>query len=241
MMLLRTLVILLGSLTSIFSWPVYGDSKAELYRILHDAEAEYGLPHNTLVALAYTESSMSPYAINADGVSFYPQSKGHAIQILRTLNLNPYVIKVKTKDHPKGTNLFFQSAQEANRALEQIRQRNSLGDLTVTPLPVKGSDYYRRLNLKNTGLCLLQISNMFHGSNVGRTVNEILDLNFCVSFAANYLKGLVDKHGLKKGVGCYYTCGVTDRAKRARTEYFARFNRHYQRLNTQSLALAGNQ
>lgn len=238
---MRIALVMVGLLASIASPFAISASKDNLYRYLNQAEARYGLPHNTLVALAYTESSMNPFAINADGVSFYPDSKDQAVSILKGLNLNPYVIKVKTKEQPSGINYFYSSAEAAARAVESIRSRNAVGDMSVLAMPVGKNTYYRRLDLKNTGLCLLQVSNKYHGVNAGRTVNEILDPTFCVNYGAQFIKQLIEKHGFEKGVGCYYTCGSSNRARKDREEYFQRFNRHFQRLNAQTLAIAGVQ
>ena len=49
------------------------------------AERKYDIPKGLLLAISSVESSMKPYAINNNGISYYPESYDHAERLLKNL------------------------------------------------------------------------------------------------------------------------------------------------------------
>lgn len=201
----------------------------DLVRRLHQEEREHGLPHNSLVALSLTESDLSWYALNIDGASFYPRSKSEALQILQNVGTRPYVVRIKRAAKQKSELYFYRTLHAAKRAARKLK--STPGYPKAIPFDEAEGLPYRKLDMLNTGLCALQINYRWHGNREGRTVDKILDREFCIEYGAQFLASLIDKHGFERGVGCYYTCGNNDYQRKARAEYFQRYTRHFSRLN----------
>lgn len=198
-----------------------------LIRELREAEARYGMPDMSLVALSQTESSLKWFAINFDdGASFYPETKEQALRIVRNVSNRPYIIRV-SKNGGEAQVYFFRSLPEAQRAVTRASRSE---EYEVFPHP-DGSKV-RKLNLLNTGLCAMQLNFRWQAYEQGRSVKQLLDPEFCIDHAAKFVSGLIRKHGFEKGIGCYYTCGKDRNAQRNRAEYFARYNRHFKRLSS---------
>ena len=215
-------------LCSFLLWSSAAAANQSLIDRLHEAEERHSLPHNSLVALSETESSLNLFAINVDdGASFYPKSKTEALRILRNISNRPFILKVKERESDSNSEVyFFKTERAANQALARITQPNS----KFQPVRHPDNSYVRKLNMLNTGLCALQLNYRWQAHGQGRGVNTLLDPDFCINHGAKFLSGLIRQHGFKKGVGCYYTCGKSERAQRDRREYIARYNRHFNRL-----------
>lgn len=213
----------------LIAWSLVCSADPTLIAKLHEAERAHGLPVNSLVALSSNESSLKWFAINFDdGASFYPKSKSHAIRIIKNVVKRPWVIKVKKPDEDSEV-YFFSTRQLAMQAAQKIK-RSDAYDLIPQP---DGSNV-RKLNLLNTGLCAMQLNFRWQAYEQGRSVDQLLDRDFCIEHGSAFVANLIKKHGFEKGIGCYYTCGNSERARRLRKEYFERYNRHLQRLSRSS-------
>lgn len=196
---------------------------------LHEAESKYNLPHNSLVALSKTESSMHWFALNIDGAAFYPETKEKALRIMQHVVQRPYVLKLRSRTNEAAAELFFfPSEDHAQRILNRVLA----GQTDKEAVRHSDKSYLRRLDLLNTGMCALQLNYRYQAHGQGRGVQTLLDPEFCVNHGAKFFAGLINKHGFgEKGIGCYYTCGSSKRAQRIRRDYFARYSRHLKRLN----------
>lgn len=197
-----------------------------LIRELRQAEARYGMPDMSLVALSKTESSLNWFAINFDdGASFYPDTKEQALRIIRNVSQRPYIVRASTNGGTPQV-YFFQTLAAAQSA---VASANRTDGYRVEPHP--DGSVVRKLNLLNTGLCAMQLNFRWQAYKQGRSAKTLLDPKFCIDHAAKFVSGLIKKHGFEKGIGCYYTCGNEAEARRNRAEYFARYSRHFKRLS----------
>lgn len=207
-------------------------AEQDLIDTLRAAETRLGLPDMSLVALSATESTLSWYALNFDDVaSFYPKTKTHALQIIRSVSGRPYAVKI-VKPNDAEEVYFFATRQAAQRAVSKARRINGYEVVTL-----RDDRVVKKIDLLNTGLCAMQLNFRWQAHGQGRTAEDLLDREFCIEHASNFVAGLINKHGFEKGVGCYYTCGNGPIAKRNRKEYFERYKRHLDRL-TKSTSIA---
>lgn len=207
-------------------------AEQDLIDTLRGMETKLGLPDMSLVALSATESTLSWYALNFDDVaSFYPDTKTHALQIIRSISGRPYAVRVIKPNADKEV-YFFTTRQNAERAVAKVQRMKGYAVATF-----RDDSVVKKVDLLNTGLCAMQLNFRWQAHGQGRTAEDLLDREFCIEHASNFVAGLINKHGFEKGVGCYYTCGNGPRAKRDRKEYFERYQGHLSRLrNSTSIA-----
>lgn len=211
-------VVLMASMT----W-AYTADQIRLVNKLELAEKKYGLPSGYLVAVATIETLINNYAFNVDGVGFHMSSEKEVISALYNITKNPYLIRAKT---PEGKELKYFTSTEIS-AKTRVDQLKAEGFSIRTQ---KGQEY-RRLTTITTDVCVLQINNKYHVRDQFRSINEVLNEDACIDYGARFLSTLIEKHGLKNGVGCYNTCRIGSEAHQI---YVQRFEEAYKRLFNKS-------
>lgn len=198
-------------------FPLIGFANTSLIEQIHRVEAEYGLPHGYLVTIAEIESNFDPLAVNVNGIPFYFNSMPSLVSGLKGIVANPYLISVRNTDEVTH---FFRKTRESALAFS-----NQLAAEGFT-LVERDGQRWRRLETSSTDLCVLQINYKVHAGTDFHTVEDIVDLERCLSFGAQYLSQMIERFGLERGPGCYHYCD-TDSIYYQR--YSARFKRAYER------------
>jgi len=65
------------------------------------ASLEYGVPYETMYAIAKVESSLNPYAVNVERKSYYPKTEEEALRLIKgrenydlgLMQINSYWVK----------------------------------------------------------------------------------------------------------------------------------------------------
>lgn len=201
----------------------------DIARKLAEAEAKYGLPSGYLVTIAAIESRFSNSAINVDGVPFWFDNEVQALDMLYKITRNPYYIRVLLPDG-KGVKYFANSESTAEIRVAEFEAR---GYKVIKHINSKTKEEasYRLLNTRSTDVCMLQINNHAHIRDNFKSINQIMDLDVCISYGAQYLARMIDRHGNKNGVGCYHNCNI---GQSHHTRYLSNFEKAYRALFNQS-------
>lgn len=174
--------------------------------VFTDAATRHGVNDPELLrAIAKQESSHNPWALNINGVSCqdlnndgdpflvngrwrYCDSRATSIAILLYASKNPWLI---TADGPKGKRLriFMPSQERAN----VLVKRNGLRNASI-----------ERKNVQSTDIGLMQINWRSHGENI-QDASKLFDPAYNVDYGAQYLAGLIRRHGKERAMGMYHT------------------------------------
>lgn len=156
------------------------------------AESVSGVNGNLIRSIAIKESDEHPYALNYGGVvSFYPSTRKAAEKILKTVSAKPWFVRSSAREK-KPLPRLFRTRSRAIAAQRHYRRSSVV-----------------RLNPGNVDVGMMQINWRWHKSKI-RSVKSLLDPAFNVTYAARYLRKLIDENGYVKGVGYYH-----HRAKKA--------------------------
>lgn len=205
------------SAIAILLFPIISFANTSLIEQIHRVEAEYGLPHGYLVTIAEIETNFDPLAVNVNGIPFHFNSKSSLVSGLKGIAANPYLVSVR--NNGELTHFFRKTRQSAEALSDQLMSEG----LNVVE---RGGDRWRRLETSSTDLCVLQVNYQVHAGTDFHTVEDIVDLEHCLSFGARYLSQMIERFGVKMGPGCYHYCD-TDSIHYQR--YTARFKRAYER------------
>jgi len=195
------------------------NSFGEIKDRIHFYEDKFNLPHNLLIAIAMTESRLNPWAVNIDGIPVFPTSKHDAVSILKAVaSGNLYAIYLRKKGTRKSG--FYSSAYEASINLSRYESENWKAIKTQGKI-------IRKINPRNSDICLMQLNYKYHGATEFSTVNDMFDIDRCIKYGAQFLSSLIKKHGLTKGIGCYNTCGSKATSVVKRNKYIASVMRNW--------------
>lgn len=196
---------------------------------LAEAESKYGLPSGFLVTIAAIESRFSNSAINVDGVSFWFEDEKEAIDMLYNITRNPYLLRVKRLD---GSEFKFFANSEAT-AQSRVEEFVRRGYQVIKQMDPKSKEMrdFRLLNTRSTDVCMLQINNHAHIRDNFKSINQIMDIDTCISYGAQYLARMIERHGPKNGVGCYHNCYI---GRAHHNRYLSAFEQAYQAIYNRS-------
>lgn len=198
-------------------------------QLIVDAAKKHNIAPLVMLSIAENESRTRSWTLNVDEYPLYSDSKEEAMHKYRTIMHRPYVVQVDPGPSKKSVGYFFRTRLSAEQGISKILNSKRASGY---PKIIKQSngEYYRKLNIYNTGVCSMQINYYWNGGPNGLSVPELLEPETCINYAAKFLKSLLDKHSFEKAIGCYYTCGNSKHSKNARKQYYERFARNYNRL-----------
>ena len=183
--------------------------------IYEQAAIKHGLAPTLLSTIGAIESSHSPYALNVDEESFWPDTPAGALAVLSTIQAKPWVAHIHTPDNTGSliaTRAFFPTRGEALSWMAAVNESRLAWGHTVTQrsdskggAPHSDIATLRKIDLANTGLGLMQINYRYHGFKAD--YERWLDPHFNAEYAASYLRSLIDEHGSVEAAVRYYCCG----------------------------------
>lgn len=163
-----------------------GVGQASLDELFDVMGHRYGIDSDLLRAVAYQESKFHPWSINVNKEGFFPRSKQEAIDLLRQLDKNRWLLT--TWYGKRKVREFYASEAAAKRGLA------SKSGVTKHAL--------RYVNVKSTDVGLMQVNWMYHGKNAP-SLDRLFDPDWNVAYGAHFLSGLVRQYGLREGLARY--------------------------------------
>ncbi|MHB1702800.1 MAG: lytic transglycosylase domain-containing protein [bacterium] len=77
--MIKNIIIILTFLIFLF---IPDNANADLTYCFNQASALYKVPQDVLIAIAFVESGFNPYAVNVEGIPYFPDSYNQAINIV---------------------------------------------------------------------------------------------------------------------------------------------------------------
>lgn len=156
----------------------------------------YGKKYNVdpvvLQSIAEQETNLHPWSFNVHGEAFSANDKAQAINFLKELNKNPWMVKVRYKDQAgknKSSRWFFPNQQKAVKKLESVETLRLKKRLS----PILSHEV-RKLKVISTDIGLMQINFLWHHKNFPH-VDFLFDPANNIDYAAKHIKDLIDRHG----------------------------------------------